>query len=102
MLRGEETDMQEGAVQAKNTSHTVTMNGRKNIVVTGINEVTSYDSNTIVANSDVGELIIQGKLLHIESFDRISGRLTVDGALDAVQYVDVRQKSDSFLSRLLK
>ncbi len=84
-------------------SHMVSIDNRKRIVITGIHEVTSYDSNTIVASSSVGNLIVQGKQLHINNFDQSSGKLLVDGSFDAVQYVDVQERSSgSFFSRLLK
>ncbi len=86
----------------KAANHSIVMDNRTNIVVTGITEVSSYDSTTIVAVCDCGELVIQGKLLHIGNFDRVQGRMTVDGTVDAIQYINARKKSDSLLSRLLK
>ena len=82
--------------------HTVLIENRKKVTATGIKEVTSYDSGTIVAGSEAGDIIVQGKQLHINNFDQSSGKLSVDGSIDAIQYVDVRPKNESFLSRLLK
>lgn len=89
-------------ITAPKISHTVQVEGRAKLAATGIAEVTSYDSDTIVATSDAGEVIIQGKKLHIINFDRGSGRLTLEGTIDAVQYVDLKPKNQSFFSRLLK
>jgi len=83
-------------------NHTVLAENRKKVMATGIKEVTSYDGNTIVANSDAGDIIIQGKQLHINNFDQSSGKLSIDGVIDSIQYVDVRPKNESFFSRLLK
>ena len=93
--------MQE-TLQLPKQSHNITIDNRNKIIITGITEVTSYDSNTIVASSSVGDLIVQGNKLHIGNFDRAQGKLSVDGSLDAVQYVDVRPKSESLFSRLFK
>ena len=82
--------------------HTIAIDSREKMVIIGINEVTSYDSETIVASSDVGELIVQGKALHINNFDQASGKLSVDGRIDAVQYVDLKPKNESVFSRLFK
>lgn len=89
-------------ITSQKQSHTVAIDNRNKIVISGILEVTSYDSNTIVATSSVGELIVQGKKLHISNFDQTLGKLSVDGSLDAVQYIDVRPKSESLFSRLFK
>ena len=87
---------------AAKPAHTIAIDNRAKITVTGIKEVTSYDSETIVAASDVGELIVQGKKLHINSFDQASGRLSVEGRIDAVQYVDLKPKNESVFARLFK
>lgn len=89
-------------IAAAKPAHLVSIDNRSKIVISGINEVTSYDSNTIVASSEAGELILQGQKLHINSFDQTSGRLSADGKIDAVQYVDLKPKNESFFSRLLK
>lgn len=89
-------------IAAPKVFHAVQIDGRAKLTATGIAEVTSYDSDTIVAASDAGEVIIQGKKLHIISFDRVSGKLILEGTVDAVQYVDVKPKNQSFFSRLLK
>ena len=87
---------------AAKTNHTVLIENRKKVTITGIKEVTSYDGNAIVANSEAGDVIVQGRQLHINNFDQTSGKLSVDGDIDAMQYVNVRKKDESFLSRLLK
>ena len=89
-------------ISAAKSSHTITIDNRNRIVITGIKEVTSYDSDTIVASSETGELIIQGKKLHIINFDRTSGKLSGDGEIDAVQYVDIKPKNESVFSRIFK
>jgi sporulation protein YabP len=91
-----------GDIAETRQEHSVSIDNRKRILVTGIREVTSYDSSAIVAASPMGELIVQGKKLHINSFDQGTGRLSVDGDIDAVQYVDIKTRGESFFSRLLK
>lgn len=82
--------------------HTLTLDNRQNLVLTGISEVTSYDGTAIVVTSEIGELVVQGKSLHISSFDQSSGKLSVEGTIDAVQYTEVRQKPTNLFARLLK
>lgn len=84
------------------SAHMLQIEGRAKLAATGIAEVTSYDSETIVANSDAGEVIIQGKQLHIINFDRTSGKLLLEGTVNAVQYAEMKAKNQSFFSRLLK
>ncbi len=88
------------AVQPK--KHAITIEDRKNVRISGIHEVSSYDVNAVVVESDCGKLIIQGSALHINSFDQSSGNLLLDGRIEALQYIDNKQKSDSFFAKLLK
>ncbi len=91
---------EQAAVQRK--KHSVTIEDRNNLRVSGISEVSSYDTTAVVVESDCGRLVIQGAGLHINSFDQSSGNLLIAGQIEALQYLENRQKSESFFARLLK
>ncbi|MEG1984386.1 MAG: YabP/YqfC family sporulation protein, partial [Oscillospiraceae bacterium] len=82
--------------------HTVSIEDRKSAKISGISEVSSYDVNAVVVESDCGELIIQGSSLHINSFDQSSGNLLLEGIIESMQYVNIKPKGESFFARILK
>ncbi|MEG0750936.1 MAG: YabP/YqfC family sporulation protein [Oscillospiraceae bacterium] len=84
------------------TGHSITAENREKITLTGITGVDSYDGGEIVASCDGARVVIQGAALHIGSFEQGSGRLYVEGRLDAVQYLDDRSKGESFFRRIFR
>ena len=87
---------------AQTRKHAITIENRKNVRISGISEVSSYDATAVVVESDCGRLVIQGGDLHIGSFDQASGNLLLEGNIEALQYIDSRPKSDSFFAKLLR
>jgi len=89
-------------VNSVRQNHSITIDNRGKAHATGISEVTSYDAQSIIAVSSSGDLIVQGRQLHISSFDQNSGKLSIDGTIDTLQYTDRKNKNESFFSKLLK
>lgn len=87
---------------AQRKKHSISIEDRKNVRISGISEVSSYDTTAVVVESDFGRLVIQGGGLHINSFDQASGNLLLEGQIEALQYLENRQKGESFLAKLLK
>ncbi len=83
-------------------SHSVIVDNRKNITVTGVSEVLSFDENTVITVTLMGELTIKGESLHISGFNRDSGDLSVDGKVSAFAYTDERKGGGSVFGRIFK
>ncbi len=81
--------------------HSLSLDDRSRLAGSGIDEVLSYDETSIVASCGGSELVIEGSSLVIISFERTSGRLSVEGRVDAVHYRDSK-KHQSLLSRILR
>jgi hypothetical protein len=47
--------------------HKLTLNERKNLTVTGVTEVVSFDENAVVVHTALGTLIVQGKDLSLKT-----------------------------------
>ena len=50
-------------------SHTITVEDRKSINITGVSEVVFFDDVTVNIKSIMGKISIKGDKLHIVSFD---------------------------------
>ncbi len=81
--------------------HSVTIDARSKLTAVGITEVISYDVSMIAARCEHGEIVVEGSGLLINSFDQSSGKLSVEGRIDAVHYIE-NKKQQSFFSRILK
>ena len=81
--------------------HNLILDGRKKLSVSGVEEVESFDENTIVMVTALGTLIIRGENLHIEALSLEGGDLKVTGDVDSLSYEDDHH-SGGFLSRLFR
>ncbi len=82
--------------------HNCILEDRKNLSVSGVNNVGSFDEETIVAITDKGELTVKGEGLHITKLSLEVGELQIEGKIDLLQYADVSEKGGSFLSRVFR
>ena len=83
--------------------HNIIIENRKSMNVSGITDVDSFDEKVICLYTQLGELTIQGKELHIDSMSVETGNLTITGDIWAVIYGDRDRKGPlSFLGRLFR
>ncbi|MBR5524944.1 MAG: sporulation protein YabP [Clostridia bacterium] len=80
--------------------HQLIAQDRKLLDLTGVSDVDSFDENTVVAYTSLGELTIRGQGLHIRHLDVEGGLLSVEGLVDTLSYSDPVR--GGFFSRLLR
>ena len=80
--------------------HKVTMQERKNLTMTGVTEVVSFDDTTVILKTSLGTLIVQGRDLQLKQLSQDGGQVAVDGMVSALSYAQARE-SGGFLRRLL-
>lgn len=83
-------------------SHHVILEGREELAVSGVEEVESFDENTIVMVTNKGTLVVRGEDLHIEKLSLDGGDLRVEGMVESLNYEDEGRDRGGFLSRLLR
>ena len=80
--------------RSDSVSHDVMIYGREKAEMTGISDVVSFSDESITLTVANGDMTVEGEQLKIDSFDSKSGRLTVNGRINALVYFDeTRQKS---------
>ena len=82
--------------------HNVFLEDRKKLTVSGVNDIGSFDEQTIVAYTDMGELTVRGEGLHINKMSVDSGELAVEGEISALIYSENENSKNGggFFSRL--
>lgn len=88
------------AQQELQLPHTLTLNERQALSITGVTEVLSVDENAIALRTALGSLWIYGQQLRLKNLDPEGGRLAVSGTVGALVY-EQGQKKGGWLSRLL-
>ena len=81
--------------------HNLTLEERNKLTVSGVTDIGGYDEQTIVAQTEKGELTVKGENLHIIRMSVEMGELQVDGNIISQQYSEI-QPSGGFFSRLFR
>lgn len=83
--------------------HNVIMENRKKLTLSGVTDVDSFDERCIVLYTHLGELVIRGRELHINSMSVETGDMTIDGEIWSLNYGDKDKKgTSSFLGKLFR
>ena len=80
--------------------HEIVLSERKRLSVTGVEEVESFDENTVVMVTRMGNLVVRGEQLHIEALSLEGGELRVEGEIEALSYEAPARREGGLLSRL--
>ena len=87
----------------KNNVHNVILEGRKNLTISGVTDVDSFDERCISLYTQLGELVIKGRELHINSMSVETGDMTIIRDIWALNYGDKDKKSSAtFLGKLFR
>ena len=86
-----------------NLSHSFSVSERKNIIITGVVKIESFDKEEFLIETVQGFMHIKGENLEVVKLDTYQGNITIKGKIDLVEYIDeVNKKESSLLSRLFK
>ena len=70
--------------------HRLSLNERKELSVTGVTEVVSFDEGAVVLRTGLGTLIIQGDGLHLNNLSPEGGQVEVSGTVSTLVYQEPR------------
>lgn len=79
--------------------HKLTLNERKNLTMTGVTEVVSFDDTAVILRTSLGTLVVQGKELQLKTLSLDGGQVAVDGQIAALLYEEPRA-SGGWIRRL--
>lgn len=82
--------------------HSIIIEDRRNVSISGVTDVESFDEETVILMTDLGELVIKGFGLHISRIDVVSGDLALEGEIYSIAYSDNQAVGGGFLSRLFR
>lgn len=84
-------------------NHSITLNERKNLLVTGVKKIDHFDTNEFLIETNMGYLFIKGSELELIKLDTFKGNVTIKGMVDSMIYNDKEKvKEDGIISRLFK
>lgn len=83
--------------------HCVSMEDRRKLNLTGVNDVDSFDEQCVSAITATGELTVRGEGLKIGSLSIETGEMCIEGRIDALIYSDDMPKQNGgFFSKVFR
>jgi sporulation protein YabP len=73
--------------------HKLTLNERRQLTMTGVTEVVSFDDTAVILRTELGMLSIQGQQLQLKTLSLDGGQVAVEGSISAMIYEEPRQRS---------
>jgi len=86
-------------------SHNINVVSRKNINITGVKKIESFDENEFLLETTMGYLKITGSELEIIKLDTYQGDVSIKGKIDSFNYLEngkKEKKQESIISKLFK
>lgn len=68
--------------------HSLSLQDRKKMAVSGVNEVVNFDEHQVMIATTMGTLIVRGSSLHVDQLSLDSGELRLTGRIDIIEYDD--------------
>ena len=88
-----------------NYNHSINVLERKNILVTGVKKIESFDDEEFLMETVMGFLVLKGEGLELLKLDTLQGNVSIKGKIDSMVYLDSNNKKDndnSLLNKLFK
>lgn len=82
--------------------HNVIMENRSALTVSGVCDVDSFDEQTVVIFTDMGELTVRGQDLHINKLSLDIGEMNLEGKIASLSYTNEQPKSQGFFSKVFR
>ncbi|NFG22429.1 sporulation protein YabP [Clostridium botulinum] len=82
----------------------LSLENRKKLILSGVIEVISFDSQKIDLTTVLGNLSIKGSDLKMNKLDVKNGDVIINGSIDSMGYngKEVKKSKESIISRLFK
>ena len=72
-------------------NHNITINERKNIIITGVKRIDSFDNEEFLLETTMGNIVIKGKELEIIKLDTYQGSVSIKGTINSLIYSEDRK-----------
>lgn len=86
-------------------NHNITISDRKNIVITGVKKIESFDDEEFLMDTSMGYVIIKGEALEVIKLDTYQGNVSIKGRINQLSYMEngtKKDKEDGIFNKLFK
>lgn len=80
--------------------HGLTLSERRQLSMTGVSEVVSFDETAVVLRTELGLLVVRGQDLQLKTLSLDGGQVVLEGSVEGLHY-ETPRPSGSWLRRLM-
>ena len=84
-----------GAAEIKR-EHDIKLFGRKEMSISGVREVVSFDEESVIFSTACGRMTVEGEGLRVGVWDTERGTLKIEGKVRAVYYMEGERERRRF------
>ena len=82
--------------------HNLILEDRRSLSVSGVSDVDSFDEQNVIVYTDMGELTVRGRNLHINKLNIETGELVIDGEISSMIYTNNQSSNQGIFSKLFR
>ena len=86
-------------------NHGISISERKNIIITGVKKIESFDNEEFLMETNLRFLVVKGTEIEIIKLDTYQGNVSIKGRIDGLSYLDgntKKEKENTLLNKLFK
>ncbi len=81
----------------------IVIQNREKSVITGVEDILSFDDELVIVKTDLGMLTLKGENLKMNKLNLENNELIVEGRASAIAYSDaVQNKKQGFMNKIFK
>jgi sporulation protein YabP len=83
--------------------HNIILEDRRMLMVSGVSDVDSFDEQTVMLYTELGELTVRGSDLHMNKLNVETGEVSIEGNIASLAYQDEAPRSSGgFIGKLFR
>lgn len=83
-------------------AHNIILENRRMLSLSGVKDVDSFDEESVVLLTELGELTVKGLKLHISHLNQETGEVNIDGEISELVYADINIEPMGFWAKLFR
>ena len=82
--------------------HSISLKGRTSLVISGVDHIYSFNDKKVEVLTSAGRLIVEGEGLDMNKLNLEESIITVEGMVNALNYVKEKKPEEKFFKKVFK
>ena len=92
MALADERRIQKGSNSTKKINQNITIENREKITMTGVNDVECFNDDCIIAQTELGRIILKGSGMKVNKLNLENSELQIEGYINYFEYVNKKKR----------